>query len=49
MLKPDNEGTSVVQASTVLEVRTLLDAGLSVGDATLLRTTPPQLKQLDLF
>jgi len=49
MLTPSKEGTAVVQASTDREVRTLLDAGLSVADATLPRTTPPQLRQLDLF
>jgi predicted ATPase len=49
ILTPDREGTSAVSASSVPEVRTLLEAGLSVGDATLPRTKPTQLRQLDLF
>lgn len=49
MLTPGQEGTQVVLATADREVRDLLDAGLSVADAALPRTTPPQLQQLDLF
>jgi len=49
MLTPDREGTKVVRASSDNEVHAILDAGLSVADAALPRTTPPQLRQLDLF
>jgi predicted ATPase len=49
MLTPGQEGTEVVLAASDREVHTLLDAGLSVADATLPHTTPPQLRQLDLF
>ncbi len=49
MLQPDKEGTVVELASSVQEVRSLLDAGLSVADVVLPRTTPPGLRQLELF
>ena len=48
-LRPDKEGTVVERASSIAEVRGLLDAGLSVADAVLPRTIPPNLGQLDLF
>jgi predicted ATPase len=48
-LRPDKEGTIVEVASSVDEVRRLLDAGLSVADAVLPRTMPSSLGQLDLF
>jgi predicted ATPase len=49
MLTPGQEGTQVVLAASDHEVHDLLDAGLSVADAALPRTAPPQLEQLDLF
>lgn len=49
LLTPGHEGTDVVSAASDSEIHALLDAGLSVADATLPRTTPPQLRQLDLF
>ena len=49
MLTPDPEGTKVELASSIEEVRNLLEAGLSVADAALPRTAPPGLAQLDLF
>ena len=48
-LTPDQEGTVVQLASSIREVRDLLDAGLSPADAALPRTAPPGLDQLDLF
>ncbi len=48
-LRPDKEGTVAEVASSVRELRELLDAGLSVADAVLPRTAPPNLGQLDLF
>jgi hypothetical protein len=48
-LRPDKEGTVVERASSVDEVRELLNAGLSVADVVLPRTAPPNLGQLDLF
>jgi predicted ATPase len=49
MLTPGQEGTQVLLAASDQEVHDLLDAGLSIADAALPRTTPPQLRQLDLF
>lgn len=49
ILTPGQEGTDVVLGSADREVRALLDSGLSVADAALPRTMPPQLQQLDLF
>ena len=49
MLTPDPEGTKAELASSVNEVRLLLNAGLSVADVVLPRTAPSSLSQLDLF
>ena len=48
MLRPDKEGTKVELASSVDEVRNLLNAGLSIADVALPRTAPP-IGQLELF
>ena len=49
VLRPDKEGTVVEVASSIKEVQSLLDSGLSVADAVLPRTAPSNLYQLDLF
>jgi len=49
LLRPEPEGTVASLASSIEEIRSLLDAGLSVGDAALPHTIPPELRQLDLF
>jgi predicted ATPase len=49
MLTPGQDGTNAKLASSVEEVHDLLEAGLSIADAALPRTIPPQLSQLDLF
>jgi predicted ATPase len=49
MLRPDKEGTVAELASSVDEVRTLLDDGLSIADVALPRTAPPSLGQFELF
>ena len=49
LLTPGIEGTEVVLASSLKEIRNLLEAGLSVADAALPRTAPANLSQLDLF
>ncbi len=49
MLTPDPEGTKAELASSVDEVRRLLESGLSAADAVLPRTAPPGLSQLNLF
>jgi len=49
MLTPDVEGTNAQVASSNREVRDLLNSGLTVADATLPRTAPSTLKNLELF
>lgn len=49
LLKPDKEGTEVVVAADIKEVRDLLEAGLTVGEAVLPRTRPVGVEQLALF
>jgi predicted ATPase len=45
LLKPDINGTQVELASSIEEIRLLLEAGLSIADAALPRTKPPKLDQ----
>ena len=49
MLSPGQEGTIARLVSSVNEVHTLLDAGLSIADAALPHTVPAQLNRLDLL
>jgi predicted ATPase len=49
MLTPGQDGTNAKLASSVEEVHGLLEAGLSIADAALPRTIPPQLNLLDLL
>ncbi len=49
MLRPNKEGTIAEIASSVDDVRNMLDAGFSVGDAALPHTVPSNLSQLNLF
>ena len=49
LLAPDPEGTKVHAAARVREVRDLLKAGLSVADAVVPRTAPPNVHQLSLW
>jgi predicted ATPase len=48
-LSPSNEGTIVELASSNREVRALLASGMTVADAVLPRTAPPNAEQLALF
>lgn len=48
-LTPGVEGTSVKVADSIREVHDLLQGGMSVADAVLPRTTPPNVRQLDFF
>jgi predicted ATPase len=48
MLRPGKEGTVAELASSIEEVRNLLDAGLSIADVALPRTAPPNLGQFGL-
>jgi predicted ATPase len=49
LLTPSSEGTTVQVASDVKEIRTLLEAGLTVGEAALPMTRPSQTSLLTLF
>lgn len=47
LLNPLHEGTEVMVASSVKEIRDLLNAGLSAGEAILPRTRPTEPQQLE--
>ena len=49
LLTPSVEGTKVEPASSIKEVKDLLESGLSIADAALPRTVPTAVEQLDLF
>jgi predicted ATPase len=49
LLTPSSEGTGVVQASSIKEIRALLEEGYSAAEAVLPRIVPPNIQQLDLF
>ena len=49
LLTPSDEGTQVELASSIAEVRELLEGGMTVAEAALPKTAPPSLEQLDLF
>lgn len=49
LLEPSEEGTQVVPASKIEEIRELLNGGLTLPEAVLPRTSPSQVTQLALF
>ncbi|MFB3814474.1 MAG: AAA family ATPase [Terriglobales bacterium] len=49
LLTPSVEGTKVDLASSIKDVRLMLEQGVSIADAALPRTVPQELDQLDLF
>jgi predicted ATPase len=49
MLTPGEKGTTVEVAGSIKEVQRLLEGGMSVADAVLPRTAPPNVSQLALF
>ncbi len=49
LLTPSVEGTRVELASSIEEVRNLLEVGQSIAEAALPRTVPPDVHQLELF
>lgn len=49
VLNPSAEGTLVESASSKREIRELISAGVSVAEAVLPRTAPPNAAQLTLF
>ena len=48
VLTPATEGTEVQVASSLDDVKSLLDAGVSVGDAVISRTRPENIAQLSI-
>ena len=49
LLRPSSEDTRVDVASHDLEIRQLLESGLSIADVVLPRTAPPLVRQLSLW
>ena len=49
LMTPTAEGTKVEIASSIQEISSLLDGGLTVADVALPRATPPQVDQLSLL
>jgi len=49
LLTPSNEGTTVQLASSIQDVRDLLEGGLTIAEAALPKTVPKSLAQMDLF
>jgi predicted ATPase len=49
LLTPSEEGTKVELASSIREIRDLLEGGLTIADAALPRTVPREIRQLDLY
>ncbi|KKI98058.1 AAA family ATPase [Prochlorothrix hollandica] len=49
LMTPTAEGTKVEVASSIQEISSLLEGGLSVADAALPRATPAQIDQLSLL
>src|SRR6266481_438544 len=48
LLTPNEEGTTVQIASTLKDVKDLLEAGMSIGEAALPKTNPKDIRQLSL-
>lgn len=48
-MTPTPEGTQVEPASSIDEIQSLLEGGLSIADAALPYTIPPDIEQLSLF
>lgn len=49
MLQPSPDGTRVVPASSLSEIRTLLEHGTPIGEIVMTHTAPKQAEQLALF
>lgn len=49
LLAPGNEGTTITLAASHQDIRDLLEGGLSLADAVIPKTRPPQAAQLALF
>lgn len=48
LLTPSVEGTSVEQASSINEIKNLLEGGFNIAEAILPRTAPPETNQLEM-
>lgn len=49
LLEPGTEGTSATTASSITEIKLMLDGGIAPGDAILPRTKPRNINQLSIF
>lgn len=49
LMTPTTEGTKVETASSIKEIKLLLEGGLSIADAALPLTVPPEIDQLTLL
>lgn len=49
LLLPEDEGTTVTAASSISEISSLLDGGLSVADVVMPKTRPVRAEQLSFF
>lgn len=49
LLETGTEGTSATSASSIAEIRLMLDGGIAPGDAILPRTKPRDVNQLSMF
>jgi predicted ATPase len=49
LLTPSEEGTRVELASSIQEIKDLLEGGLTIADAALPKTIPREIRQLDLY
>lgn len=49
LMTPTDEGTKVELASSIQDIKLLLEGGLSIADAAVPDTVPPQIEQLNLF
>ena len=48
-MTPNTEGTQVTQANSKSEVKALVEEGMSVGEAVLPLTNPPESYQMSLL
>jgi predicted ATPase len=49
LLSPEGEGTAVTPASSIRQVRVLLESGMTMAEAVIPRTSPKDARQLTLF
>jgi predicted ATPase len=49
MMRPGKEGTEAIVVSSVPEIRSLLEAGLTIADSALPQIRPAEIQQLELF